>query len=54
MQVFMSISYIFLHLHDCSLDVLLKYGSITVQVMHVFEVHLHQEMHAKGILMVPL
>lgn len=50
----MSISFMFLHLHYCSLDVLLKYGCNTVQFMYVVEIHLQQEMHAKGILMDPL
>lgn len=50
----MSTSYVFLHLHYYSLEVLLKCASITVQFMHVFELGLQQEMHAKGILMNPL
>lgn len=49
-----STSYVFLHLHYYSLEVLLKCASITVQFMHVFELGLQQEMHAKGILMNPL
>lgn len=50
----MSISYVLLHLHYCSLYALLKYGSITVQFMHAFEARLLQEMHAKTILIDPL
>lgn len=50
----MSISYVFLHLHYYSLEVLLKHASITVQFMYVFELGLQQEMHAKGNLRDPL